>query len=228
MSTCRWPSKIDVTWHPPAPSTRSALFDKTTHWFERARATLLDTLACRQGCHRCCIGLFPVTLLDRQSLRQGLHSIAPDLRRTIEQTAAEQIRLISDAAPQLAVDPFIDQWPDQTVDALVERYRDLPCPALQTDGTCGLYAFRPLACRSMGIPTDINGTTQGACEVQAFVPLVRLSRLLREEEDRLAQAEADALTTLRRQAPTSGEEVLLPYAFLPDEALHAMTGRPRQ
>jgi len=181
----------------------------------------LDDLPCRQGCHHCCIGLFPVTLLDRQSLLQGLRSIPSDQRRTIERTAAAQIRILSDAEPRLAHDPFIDHWPDHTIDALAERYRDLPCPALQTDGSCGVYAFRPLACRSMGIPTDAEGTVQGACEVQTFVPLVRLSRSLREEEDRLAQAEADALTTLRRQAPTSGEELLLPYAFLPDEEWHS-------
>ncbi len=226
MSTCRWPSKIDVTGH--RPPTSPSLFDKTTHWFERARAALLDNLPCRPGCHHCCIGLFPVTLLDRQTLRQGLHALPPDRRRIIEETAADQIRMISDAAPRLADDPFIDHWPDQTIDALVEEYRDLPCPALQTDGHCGLYAFRPLACRSMGIPTDAGGTVQGACEVQTFVPLVRLSRSLREEEDRLAQAEADELAALRRPAPTTGEEVLLPYAFLDDEEFNSMTGRPRQ
>ena len=132
--------------------------------------------------------------------------------------------MISAAAPRLADDPFIDHWPDQTIDALVERYRGLPCPALQTDGSCGLYAFRPLACRSMGIPTDVDGTTQGACEVQTFVPLVRLSRSLREEEDRLAETEADALAALRHQAPTTGEELLLPFAFL--ENVHLESNDP--
>lgn len=217
MSTCRWPSKIDVTAPPLAPPIPSTLFDKTTHWFERARAALLDNLPCRQGCHHCCIGLFPVTLLDRQTLRRGLRALPPEQRRTIEQIAADQTRMISAAEPRLAGNPFIDRWSDQAIDDLVERYRDLPCPALQTDGSCGLYAFRPLACRSMGIPTDTGATTQGACEVQTFVPLVRLSRCLREEEDRLAQAEADELAALRRQAPTEGEEILLPYAFQADD-----------
>jgi Fe-S-cluster containining protein len=200
-----------------APPIPSSLFDKTTLWFERARAALLDNLPCRQGCHHCCIGLFPVTLLDRQMLRRGLRALPPEQRRAIEQKAADQTRTIYAAEPRLAGNPFIDQWPDQAIDDLAERYRDLPCPALQTDGSCGLYAFRPLACRSMGIPADTGGTTQGACEIQTFVPLVRLSRSLREEEDRLAQAEADELAALRRQAPTAGEEIMLPYAFLADD-----------
>lgn len=217
MSTCRWPSKTDVTAPRLAPPVSSSLFDKTTHWFDRARAALLDNLPCRQGCHHCCIGLFPVTLLDRQMLRRGLRALPPEQRRAIEQKAADQTRTISAAEPRLAGNPFIDQWPDQAIDDLAERYRDLPCPALQTDGSCGLYAFRPLACRSMGIPTDTGGTTQGACEVQTFVPLVRLSRFLREEEDRLAQAEADELAALRRQTLLEGEEIMLPYAFLADE-----------
>jgi Fe-S-cluster containining protein len=37
---------------------------------------------------------------------------------------------------------------------LVKEFHHHPCPALETDGRCGVYHHRPLVCRSMGIPTE--------------------------------------------------------------------------
>jgi Fe-S-cluster containining protein len=129
--------------------------------------------------------------------------------------------MIEESAPKLARDRFIDHWPDSDIDSLVERYRALPCPALNPDGSCGLYAFRPLTCRSMGIPSETEGTVKGACAVQTSVPLIRLSRALRQEEDRLAEEETRQLMHLRRQSGATGEELLMPYAFLPDASPHS-------
>jgi Fe-S-cluster containining protein len=162
------------------------------------------------------VGLFPVTILDRQEIQRGLHSIPSMHRLAIEETATRQARMMEESVPQLARHPFIDDWPDRDTDALVERFRELPCPALEVDGSCGLYEFRPLACRSMGIPVESDGIVQGACAIQTSVPLIRLSPLHRHEEDRLAGEEAEELTQLRDRLRMPGEELLLPYAFLPD------------
>jgi hypothetical protein len=69
----------------------------------------------------------------------------------------------------------------------------------------------------MGIPTEDRGLAHGACEVQTFIPILRLPSALREEEDRLAQEENASLDRLRRATGSTGEEVLLPYGFLPRE-----------
>jgi hypothetical protein len=66
----------------------------------------------------------------------------------------------------------------------------------------------------MGIPTEDRGLTHGACEVQTFIPIVRLPSAFREEEDRLVQEEATSLEALRRTTGSTGEEVFLPYGFL--------------
>lgn len=124
--------------------------------------------------------------------------------------------MIEESVPQLVRHPFIDDWPDRDTDALVERFRELPCPALEADGSCGLYEFRPLACRSMGIPVESDGIVQGACAIQTSVPLIRLFPSLRHEEDGLAGEEAEELAQLRDRQRMPGEELLLPYAFLPD------------
>ncbi|MBM4139831.1 MAG: hypothetical protein FJ244_10275 [Nitrospira sp.] len=210
MCLCRW--KADV--RDETGSRTSTLFDKTARWFDRAHAALLNDLPCHQGCSHCCLGLFPITLLDQEELRRGLRSLPEEQRRTIEETAALQARMIEESAPQLAHNQFIDHWSDADIDSVVECYQALPCPVLTSEGSCSLYAFRPLTCRSMGIPSEIAGTVQGACAVQTSVPLIRLSQSVRQEEDRLAADEASQLIQLRRQSGAAGEELFMPYAFL--------------
>ncbi|MBI3357363.1 MAG: hypothetical protein HY038_11445 [Nitrospirae bacterium] len=161
------------------------------------------------------MGLFPVTILDQREIQRGFRELPADRQIVIHQKSVEQISTIETAMPRLARSRFLDHWTDREVDELVERTSDIPCPALDVDGTCAIYAFRPLACRSMGIPAEEAGFVHGACEVQTSVPLIRLSPPLRREEDLLAQEEAKQLAQACRQHNGDGEELLLPYAFLP-------------
>jgi Fe-S-cluster containining protein len=198
----------------PAPSPRASLADKTDDWFARANAALLRQVPCRAGCSHCCVGPFPITLLDVDSLQEGLKSLSPDQRKRIERRAREQISALETAYPRLRRSRYLDRWPDTDIDRLSSDFHDAPCPALGENGLCALYDYRPLTCRSMGIPTDESGIANGACEVQTFVPIVRLSATLRAEEDALAQQEARALQACRSMAETEGEELLSPYGFL--------------
>jgi hypothetical protein len=96
---------------------------------------------------------------------------------------------------------------------------------LEQDGSCGLYEFRPLTCRSMGVPPDDGVCVSGACAVQTAVPLIRLSKTIREGENHLARMEAEEIEVLRRYEGAEGEELLLPYAFLPDAVAGGVTDR---
>ena len=69
----------------------------------------------------------------------------------------------------------------------------------------------------MGIPSEEAGVVHGACDVQTSVPLIRLSTSLRREEHLLAQEETEHLARVRKEQHVPGEELLLPYAFLPDD-----------
>ena len=182
----------------PTPPSLAPLYKKTDHWFQRASAALLGEVPCRLGCTSCCIGPFPITLLDVQTLHQGLADLSADLRERIAQRAVEQTAAMEAAFPQLTHTILLDTWSDQEIDRLVTEFHDRPCPALEVDGRCGVYDHRPLVCRSMGIPTEDGGLTHGACEIQTFIPIVRLPSAFREEEACLAQEEAASLDALRR------------------------------
>lgn len=192
------------------------LFVQSEQWFRRANAALLGALPCRRGCSRCCIGPFAITTLDVAELRRGLAALPEHIRLDIESRAREQVAALESAYPQLMVTPFLDDWPDGETDRLAARFAELPCPALDQDGSCRVYPFRPLACRTMGIPVERDGRVEGACDVQTAVPLIRPPRAIREEERRLAEQEAIALAARRETVPDSGEEVWLAYGFLPD------------
>jgi len=192
------------------------LFQQAEQWFRRASASLLGAIPCCQGCSACCVGLFPITRLDALELQRGLARL-PSLRQeAIRARARAQVTALESAYPNLQSKPALDSWDDGVIDAMVERFSNVPCPALASDGTCDLYAFRPLTCRTMGIPTESDGMVQGACTVQTAVPVIQLSPTFRIEENQLAEQEAVHLAILSRAHPDEGEEILLPYGFLPN------------
>ncbi|MEW6248070.1 MAG: YkgJ family cysteine cluster protein [Nitrospirota bacterium] len=195
-----------------------------SRWFDRAKAALLGELPCRKGCYQCCFGPFAVTVRDIAELQLGLAEMDPARRDTMQELARRHIAAIEARYPRLAESPWLDDWPDAEIDRLAAEFAELPCPALQPDGSCGVYPFRPVTCRMMGIPVEEGETVHGACAVQTFVPVLRLSRSLRQEEEHLARQEADELDRLRRDRRISGEEVLLPYGFLPDRAPETLRG----
>lgn len=195
---------------------RRRLFVQSEQWFHRANAALLGALPCRRGCNRCCIGPFAITLLDVAELRRGLAALPEHIRIGLESRARAQIALFESAHPRLLAHPYLDDWQDHELDQFAARFADLPCAALDRDGACRIYPFRPLACRTMGVPVERGGLMEGACEMQTSVPLIRLPRTVREQERQLAEQEAAELAALREAVPGSGEEVWLAYGFLPD------------
>jgi Fe-S-cluster containining protein len=192
------------------------VFAQAQNWFDRSRAALLTELPCRQGCFRCCVGPFAITILDAAEIQRGLSHLDPEIRLDIEGEATRQASLMISAFPRLRHSPFVDGWEDAEMDELVSRFSDLRCPALSAEGSCRVYAFRPVTCRMMGIPVLADGLIQGACEVQTAVPIRPLPRALREEAERLTGEEAEAIEADGSRAAET--EMLLPFGFLPIES----------
>jgi len=200
-----------------SPLPYQPLFGQAEQWFDRARASLLGALPCGRGCCLCCIGPFAITVLDADALEAGLTRLPAETRSDVQARAQQQAAAMEHAYPQLKRSRYLTDWNDDELDRLAEQFADLPCPALDADGSCRVYAFRPLTCRTMGIPVEEDGVIQGACEVQTSTPLIKLSSILRTQEDDLAAREVRALQNrrdARKPAKIDGEEMWLQYGFL--------------
>jgi Fe-S-cluster containining protein len=122
-------------------------------------------LACKPGCHQCCVGVFPISQLDAEVLRQALdlaeHGVADRIR---SRAAAARARLTAEfpgdpASGLLFTEP-------QHEDAFQEFANDEPCPVLDpSTGTCDLYAARPVQCRIFGPPVRDEDDNLTVCEL---------------------------------------------------------------
>ena len=125
-------------------------------------------VACRPGCCECCIGVFPISQADVLRLREGLH----ELERTDPKRAANVTRRSREAIARYASD-----YPGDTATGILgedpesqehfERFADDdPCPALDPDtGTCDVYAWRPITCRTFGAAIRLNSDSVDICEL---------------------------------------------------------------
>ena len=141
-----------------------ALVDAVTG---RAATVAGPHLACGPGCTRCCIGPFPISQLDAWRLRQGLLQLtsaeparAAALRQRADRAVVEQLASFpGDRAGTFDGD-------DDREESFCAAFATAPCPALHPDtGTCDLYVWRPLACRSYGPPMRIGGWDLPPCQL---------------------------------------------------------------
>lgn len=91
------------------------------------------TLYCRRGCANCC--------------RLAVHATWPEAERLAAQLTDAQRATLAEHVAQLR--PLAADCAD--FKTYLRRYRTEMngCPFLDTDGACGVYAFRPLSCRAL-------------------------------------------------------------------------------
>jgi Fe-S-cluster containining protein len=110
-------------------------------------------LACRVGCTECCIGPFPITLLDAHRLAEGLQRLAeqvPARAAAIRKRASAALRILRHGCPGDPATGRLDE--NETArERFFARHGARPCAALDPKtGACELYEHRPLTCRTYG------------------------------------------------------------------------------
>jgi Fe-S-cluster containining protein len=132
-----------------------------------ASATLRsgEWLACRPGCHQCCIGVFPISPLDAETLRAALAAADPTVAGRIRTRAAAARERLT---PNFPGDPTTGALFTEPTheDAFEDFANDEPCPVLDpVTGTCDLYAARPVQCRTFGPPVRDDDGHLTVCEL---------------------------------------------------------------
>jgi Fe-S-cluster containining protein len=122
-------------------------------------------LACRPGCHQCCVGVFAISQFDSEQLREGLATAPSDIAERIRSRAAQSRARLFGEFPGDPVTGLLFTEP-QHEEAFAEYANDEPCPVLDPEtGTCDLYAFRPVQCRTFGPPVRDADDQLTVCEL---------------------------------------------------------------
>lgn len=137
-----------------------------------------SNIECGRGCSDCCHQSFRVSAVEGDLLREGLATL-PDAQREAVLERARSYR------------------PDTRT----------PCPVLDADGACSLYAWRPRICRKYGIPLwhpdrphevrTCEKNFRGVADIDAALildPQAAWARQWIELRDAIGQAHGDVAT----------------------------------
>ncbi len=104
---------------------------------------------CKRRCHECCSsGFFDITLLDALYLRASLSKLPKDVRDRVVAKANEQLDILEKKGAFSRADPVLRSL--KAIDAISRRSAKMRCPALDDNGACLIYEFRPHICRIFG------------------------------------------------------------------------------
>ncbi|QMV17775.1 YkgJ family cysteine cluster protein [Granulicella sp. 5B5] len=143
----------------------SELFPILDATLTSAAARSGDWLACRPGCHQCCIGVFPISALDAEALNTALDAADPAIADRIRNRAAASRDRLTPSFPGNPTTGELFTQPHHE-DDFEDFANDEPCPILAPEtGTCDLYAARPVQCRTFGPPIRDDEDHLTVCEL---------------------------------------------------------------
>ncbi len=168
-------------------------------------------LACKPGCSQCCHGVFAINQLDAIRLRKGLAELEahdPERAERVRRRALDAVARLSEDYPGDPVSGVLDE--DDT-DEAARRWNDFgnaePCPVLDpATGTCELYEFRPVMCRTFGPALKSDGDL-GHCEL-CFVGATEEEVIAAEMQPDPDNLEAALLEELQRTTGECGETII--------------------
>lgn len=190
-------------------------------WFSRCKLEVGELILCDKGCSSCCRGLFDITLIDAYLLQLGFSQLSETRRRQVIDKAEDRLRQLQQQWPDFTHPYVLNAMPDQVWTEMPEEDQT-PCPLLGEDGSCLVYAWRPLVCRQHGLP---NIDLSGACfsELYCTLNFAGIDPLampqLRGEFQRLFEREMElfgAFTSVLFGAPINEADTFIPTALLID------------
>jgi len=172
-----------------------------------------DWLACRPGCHQCCVGVFAISQFDAEQLREGLAMARADVAQRIRTRAAQSRTRLLAGFPGDPVTGLLFTEP-QHEEAFADFANDEPCPVLDPDtGTCDVYAFRPVQCRTFGPPVRDEDDHLTVCEL-CFVD-APAEEVARCEMDQSWRQQEEALIENAEQQSALFGPTLVAFALAP-------------
>lgn len=103
-----------------------ALVSKVSAFVDATSERRANDLHCRKGCDACCHAWLTVTEVEAANVRAGLSALSTEQRQHVRARGQRELtrEQLSHEAPR--------------------------CAMLEDDGSCAIYAHRPLVCRTQG------------------------------------------------------------------------------
>ena len=172
-------------------------------------------LACRPGCSECCVGPFPINRLDAWRLGEGLADLKRRDSARAEAVVERARRAVEAASGTFPGDATTGRLSGKEAaeDAFFEAQSSVPCPALDpATQTCDLYAHRPMACRTYGLPVTFGGENLPPCRLCFTRSTPETIESCRVTPDKHG-IEAAILNRMRRDGGDESETIVA-YALL--------------
>ncbi|MBW1895643.1 MAG: YkgJ family cysteine cluster protein [Deltaproteobacteria bacterium] len=125
--------------------------------FDAVQEAHKDCVRCKVYCCDCCYAVFDVSLMEAVYINHRFNrSLDRRERRKILRRAEKADRKFYQIKRELQKMHLKEGKSAEEVLLHLAKER-VPCPLLNDDKLCDLYAERPITCRVYGIPTSIGG-----------------------------------------------------------------------
>lgn len=204
--------------HPP--SDYPELLARLDAWQEDVRERFPGVVPCRSGCSACCHGPFDISAADARVVREGVASLPYPVRVAVEQRARVQVGGMARSEPGFEFPWDVSRIEESRFDALVDAQAGEPCPALDFEGRCLIYEWRPMICRVMGLGmrTGSGAGLANGCPIQDDFPAYRELPLQEFDLETWEEQERSALdaagSELFPEAPNPEFETTIAGAIL--------------
>jgi len=133
------------------------LVDKADAAFREMQKEHGSCMKCEPHCSDCCHAVFGLFLIEAGYLKEHFDRLADEEKRAALlrcEEAGKSLERLQNMIQAHEGDPQMQAY-------VISRER-IPCPLLNEQQDCILYAHRPITCRVYGIPTKIQGKAR-AC-----------------------------------------------------------------
>ena len=179
--------------------------------FARIQQTYPDCVKCHTGCADCCHALFDLTLIEALYINHHVNKKYPIGKKAL---LIEKCNIADRKIYKLKKAAYKDfkskiNETEILMKMATERVR---CPLLNDQNMCALYEYRPITCRTYGIPTSIGGIGH-TCGLSGFKEGESYSTLnIDKLQQQLYAVSSDFVNSINTKYPKI-KELLVPVSM---------------